>query len=52
MHEETSPAVDIGGITVTPLRSFFQSDTVGLRLRWLLSWALRDARGIAWVQGA
>jgi len=28
----------------------FQTDVVGLRLRWPLSWAVRDARGIALLQ--
>jgi hypothetical protein len=51
VHEETGPAVNIGGgVTAHPLRSFFQSDTVGLRLRWPISWALRDARAIAWME--
>jgi hypothetical protein len=51
VHEETGPRQDIGGgIMATPLRSYFQSDTVGLKLRWLISWALRDPRGVAWMQ--
>jgi hypothetical protein len=51
VHEETGPSVNIGGgVMAHPLRSFFQSDTVGLRLRWSLSWALRDPRAIAWLQ--
>ena len=45
VHEETSPAVDIGGMTVTPTRSYFQSDTVGLRLRWPISWASSSMTG-------
>jgi hypothetical protein len=28
----------------------FQNDIVGLRLRWPLSWTVRDGRGIAWMQ--
>jgi hypothetical protein len=28
----------------------FQTDTIGLRLRWPLSWTVRDARGIAVLQ--
>ena len=52
LHEvDTSPAVDIGGgVIARPVRNLFQSDTVGLKLRWPLSWALRDPRGIAWMQ--
>ena len=53
VHEETGPRADIGGgVMATPLRSFFQSDTVGLKLRWPISWALRDPRAVAWMQGA
>jgi hypothetical protein len=52
VHEEkNAPAINIGGMSVIPLRSFFQSDTVGLKLCWPISWALRDPRGIAWMQG-
>jgi len=53
VHEESSsPAVNIGGgVMAHPLRSFFQSDTVGLKLRWPISWALRDPRAVAWMQG-
>jgi hypothetical protein len=52
VHDETGPRADIGGgIMATPLRSFFQSDTVGLKLRWPISWALRDPRAVAWMQG-
>jgi hypothetical protein len=29
----------------------FQTDTIGLRLRWPLSWAVRDARGVAVMNG-
>jgi len=52
VHEEkNAPAVNIGGgVMASPLRSFFQSDTVGLKLRWPISWALRDARGVAWME--
>jgi hypothetical protein len=52
VHQESaSPAVDLGGVSVTPLRSFYQTDSVGLRLRWPISWALRDPHGIAWTEG-
>jgi len=52
VHEETAPAAIVtpGGALATPVRSFYQTDSVGLRLRWPISWALRDARGVAWMQ--
>src|SRR5262245_16055138 len=31
--------------------SMFQADEVALKLYWSLSWALRDARGVSWLQG-
>jgi hypothetical protein len=36
----------------SPLRSYFQTDSVGLRLKWPLSWAVRDSRGVAYLTGA
>jgi hypothetical protein len=52
VHEETGPMANIGGgVMAKPLRSLFQSDTVGLKLRWPLSWALRSPQGVAWIQG-
>jgi hypothetical protein len=32
--------------------SLFQSDTVGLKLRLPIDWAMRSPAGIAWRQGA
>jgi hypothetical protein len=46
VQEETAP----GGLLTGPTRSYYQTDSVGLRLRWPISWALRDARGVAWMQ--
>jgi hypothetical protein len=34
-----------------PVASLFQADAVGLRLRWPLSWAVRDSRAIAYMTG-
>ena len=51
VHAETVPATDIGSGAVNPVRSLFQTDTAALRLVWGLSWALRDARAVAWIQG-
>src|SRR5262249_583184 len=40
-----SPTADL--MTGGSVRALFQSDTVGLRLRWPISWSLRDPRGLA-----
>ena len=32
-----------------PERSLFQSDSHAVKLRWPVTWALRDARGFAWL---
>jgi hypothetical protein len=50
MADAPLPLVDSGGIVASPIRATFQTDAIGLRLRWPLSWALRDARGVAWMQ--
>jgi hypothetical protein len=35
--------------TMGPERSMFQTDTLALKMRWPVSWALRDPRGFAWM---
>jgi hypothetical protein len=45
---DDAPGAIMSGGRVTAM---FQTDTVGLRLRWPLSWATRDARGIAVMTG-
>lgn len=35
--------------TMGPERSVFQTDSLALKLRWPVTWALRDARGVAWL---
>jgi Phage capsid family len=49
MADPASEVVDVGGVRATPVGSTFQTDNVALRLRWPISWALRDSRGIAWM---
>jgi hypothetical protein len=39
------------GVMASPVASMFQGDLVALRLRWSISWALRDTRGVAWISG-
>jgi hypothetical protein len=43
--------VDDAGSVARPVRSFYQTDSVGLKLRWPLSWVVRDARGVAYMTG-
>jgi hypothetical protein len=50
MADPAAEAVDIGGVTALPFASLYQSDKVGLRLRWPISWALRTPQGISWMQ--
>jgi hypothetical protein len=51
LHRDTAPAdiVSSAGVVATPVGTLYQTDSVGLRLRWPISWARRDARGIAWL---
>jgi hypothetical protein len=41
--------VTVGGTIGQPIGSLFQTDSVALRLRWPISWALRDPRGLAFM---
>jgi hypothetical protein len=52
-HRNTVPTeiVTSGGTVATPVGSLFQTDEVALRMRWPITWALRDARGLSWIQG-
>jgi Phage capsid family len=54
VHYNTVPAdiVTAGGVAAAPVGSLFQTDNVGLRLRWPISWALRKPAGLAWLTGA
>jgi hypothetical protein len=54
LHMSDTPApIATGGAMAQPgpVIATYQNDVVGLRLRWPLSWAVRDAHGIAWMQG-
>jgi hypothetical protein len=41
VHSETSPAAIVtpAGTMATPIRSFYQTDSVGLKMKWPISWA-------------
>jgi hypothetical protein len=48
MHMDTQPsAIASGGTMPSPTTVTFQTDKTGIRLRWPISWALRDANAIA-----
>jgi Phage capsid family len=46
LHMDTAPGA-VG--TAGPHRSLFQIDAIALKMRWPATWALRDARGFAWM---
>jgi hypothetical protein len=52
-HRETAPApiVTTAGTVASPVGSLYQTDEVGLKLRWPISWALRSSAGLAWISG-
>src|SRR5262249_37716910 len=35
--------------TTQPTKSMFQTATIALKMRWPVTWALRDSRGVAWL---
>jgi hypothetical protein len=39
-----------GGPISVPMRSLWQTDTLGLQLKFGLTWALRDSRALAWLK--
>jgi hypothetical protein len=51
VHMDDLPAAIAppGGPASAPVRSFWQTDTIGLQLKSGISWGLRDARAVAWL---
>jgi hypothetical protein len=50
LHMSDTPlAIVDGGAPAAPVKAIFQDDALGLRLRWPLSWTVRDARAVAWM---
>lgn len=46
LHMDSAPqAIGSAG----PARSLWQTDAIGLKVRWPVSWVLRDPRGFAWM---
>jgi hypothetical protein len=46
LHMDTAPQ-PVG--SVGPERSVWQTDSIAVKMRWVVSWALRDPRGVAWM---
>jgi len=44
--DDTAPALPD---TTQPQKGLFQSETIAIKVRWPVSWAVRDARGVAWL---
>jgi hypothetical protein len=53
LHMNDAPAAIVnGGAPAAPARSLFQTETVALKMRWPVTWALRDPRAVAWLTPA
>ena len=48
---DTAPTdvVGSGGAVASSYTSVFQTDKTALKLRYPITWALRDSRGLAWM---
>lgn len=54
LHEEDTTPTDIvsaGGAVAAPVRSFFQTDTIGLKMVMRASWGLRNPAHVSIVSG-
>jgi hypothetical protein len=52
MHMDTAPQqLATGGTMASPTTVMFQTDKIGIRLRWPITWALRNANAIAFMTG-
>ena len=53
LHMDDNPSlIASGGSMAAPVTATFQNDCIGVRLRWPISWSLRDPRGVAFISGA
>jgi hypothetical protein len=53
LHMNDTPlAIVNGGAPAAPARSLFQTDSIALKMRWPVTWAVRDARAVAWLTPA
>lgn len=54
VHEEDTaplPIVATGGTAAAPVRSYWQTDTIGIRMRLPLNWAMRRPGMVSWMTG-
>jgi Phage capsid family len=50
LHMDSVPSQIVNaGTMANHVQSMFQTASVALRMRWRISWALRDPRGVAWL---
>jgi hypothetical protein len=50
LHMSDTPlAIVNGGAPASPAKDMFQTDSIALKMRWPVTWALRDLRGVAWL---
>ena len=52
LHMDDATPSDGTGPPDNPTRSLFQTDSTGVKLTLPVSWALRSAAGVSWLQGA
>ena len=56
LHEEDTTPLPLSTVgtpntVAAPMRSLFQTDAIGVRMQLEVSWALRNAGGLSWLQG-
>jgi hypothetical protein len=49
MSDTPAPIADAASTVAAPTRSLWQSDIVGIKIRFNASWVLRDPRALAWL---
>jgi hypothetical protein len=47
LHMDTAPVADPGSTGTH--KSLFQTESIAIKVRWPISWALRNAAGVAWL---
>jgi hypothetical protein len=57
IHEDDTPLAIVGGNgtavigdVASPVRNFFQTAVIGLKLEWPVDWAVRRSGAVAWVE--
>ena len=54
LHMENTTPLDLvsGGGVAAPAKEMFQTESWALKMRWPVTWAVRDPRAVAWVTPA